>query len=173
MAGDDTFAAPENAARRPVSLRPPPARLPAVRRITVLYDPDCPLCRSVSGWLAGQSTLIAVDLVPANSPRAHNRYPRLDHAGTLREITVVGGSGEVWTGAAAWLTVLWALRAYRGLSFRLATPVGMPMARGAVLAAARIRAVTAKDPGRTGDDDPYGAEWTTVVCDGGCELGAH
>jgi predicted DCC family thiol-disulfide oxidoreductase YuxK len=141
--------------------------LPPVRRITVLYDPDCALCRAVSGWLGAQPTLIAVDLIPAGSPRARNRFPDLDHAATLGEITVVGDSGEVWTGAAAWITVLWALRAYRRTAFRLATPAGLPVARATVLAAARIRAITRKTPVGSAEDESH-AHWTQVECDDRC-----
>ncbi|MFE3199349.1 thiol-disulfide oxidoreductase DCC family protein [Embleya sp. NPDC059237] len=158
----------EGTARRGTPAPPPP-----VRRITILFDADCPLCTALSGWIARQPTLIAVDLVPAGSPRARNRYPDLDHEATLRELTVVGGSGEVWSGAAAWVTVLWALRAYRGLSFRLGTPIGMPMARAAVLGAARIRSATHRGPLPPDPDaNPYREPWTVVECDGDCEL-AH
>ncbi|MYV97055.1 DCC1-like thiol-disulfide oxidoreductase family protein [Streptomyces sp. SID3343] len=143
--------------------------LPPVRRITVLYDGDCPLCRALSGWIASQPTLIKVDLVEADSPRARNRYPDLDHAATLGEITVVGGSGEVWTGAAAWITVLWALHSYRRTAFRLATPVGLPVARATVLTAARIRAITRTTPVGSAEDEYY-AHWTHVECDDRCTV---
>lgn len=92
----------------------------------------------------------------------------------MREITVVGGSGEVWTGAAAWVTVLWALRTYRKLAFRLGTPAGMPLARAAVLAAARIRTVTRQEPEPAlralPADDPFHEGWTVVACDEQCEI---
>ncbi|MFF7243460.1 DCC1-like thiol-disulfide oxidoreductase family protein [Embleya sp. NPDC008237] len=146
----------------------PPA---PIHRLTVLYDADCPLCTALCDWLARQQTLVAVDLLPADSPRAHNRFPELDHAATLRELTVVGGGGEVWSGAAAWVTVAWALRAYRGLSHRLATPMGMPVARAAVLAAARIRAVTRSEPLPPYPyADPYREPWTVVACADRCEI---
>ncbi|MFE2870197.1 thiol-disulfide oxidoreductase DCC family protein [Embleya sp. NPDC059259] len=160
----------EGTARHGVSDPEPPA---PIRRLTVLYDAGCPLCTALSDWIARQQTLVAVDLLPADSPRAHNRFPELDHPATVRELTVVGGGGEVWSGAAAWITVLWALRAYRGLSRRLATPVGMPMARAAVLAAARIRAVSRREPLPPYPyADPYREPWTVVACDDRCEI-AH
>jgi predicted DCC family thiol-disulfide oxidoreductase YuxK len=144
--------------------------LPPVRRITVLYDGDCALCRAVTRWLAHQPKLIGVDLLQAGSPRARNRYPDLDHAATLGEITVVGGSGEVWTGAAAWITVLWALRSYRRTAFRLATPAGLPVARATVLTAARIRAITRRTPVGSAEDEHH-AYWTNVRCDERCHVG--
>ncbi|MGW1996318.1 thiol-disulfide oxidoreductase DCC family protein [Embleya sp. NPDC001921] len=150
---------------------PAPEPPTPIRRLTVLYDAECPLCTALSDWIARQPTLLAVDLLPAGSPRARNRYPELDHAATVRELTVVGSAGEVWSGPAAWITVAWALRAYRGLSYRLATPMGMPMARAAVLAAARIRAVTRRQPlPPYPDEDPYLEPWTVVACGDRCEL---
>ncbi|NYE36887.1 putative DCC family thiol-disulfide oxidoreductase YuxK [Nocardioides cavernae] len=48
-------------------------------RLTVLYDDGCPLCRTFSGWLARQPVLVPLDLVPAGSDAARQRFPRLDH----------------------------------------------------------------------------------------------
>ena len=118
-----------------------------IRSLTILHDPHCPLCRAVVSWLTRQRTLAPLDFVPVDSPEAHRRYPTLDHAVTLKEITVIGDGGQVYEGAEAWIAVLWALAGYRATSYRLATPLGMPLARAAVLAAAKIRGATAGGPG--------------------------
>ncbi|MHA6760962.1 thiol-disulfide oxidoreductase DCC family protein [Streptacidiphilus sp. PAMC 29251] len=110
-----------------------------VRRLTVLYDQDCPLCRHVRGWLERQSKLVPLDFVPAGTPQARQCFPALDHSRTLREITVVADAGQVYEGAAAWVVCLWALRAYRPMSHRFATPSGAQLARGMVLSAAKWR----------------------------------
>ncbi|WP_165985380.1 DCC1-like thiol-disulfide oxidoreductase family protein [Streptomyces sp. YIM 98790] len=110
-----------------------------VRRLTVLYDPDCPLCAFVRTWLERQRQRVPLDPVPVASEEARRRFPHLDHGATLREITVIGDSGQVYRGTAAWIAVLWALDGYRGLAHRLSTPAGRPFARAAVLAAARYR----------------------------------
>ncbi|MEU0334814.1 DCC1-like thiol-disulfide oxidoreductase family protein [Streptomyces sp. NPDC006193] len=115
------------------------ARVP-VRALTVLYDAECGLCTHLRRWLARQPQLVPLEPVPAGSAAARARFPRLDHAGTLEEITVVGDSGQVYRGPHAWIVVLWALREHRPLAHRLATPAGLKLARGAVLAAARWRA---------------------------------
>ncbi|MDF9815168.1 putative DCC family thiol-disulfide oxidoreductase YuxK [Streptomyces sp. SPB162] len=115
------------------------ARVP-VRRLTVLYDADCRLCSFVRGWLGRQRRLVPLDLVPACSPEARGRYPDLDHASTLSRITVIGDQGQLYTGDAAWIVVLWALAEYRPMAHRFSTPVGAPLARAAVLAAAKYRA---------------------------------
>ncbi|MFF7858808.1 DCC1-like thiol-disulfide oxidoreductase family protein [Streptomyces sp. NPDC007904] len=114
------------------------ARVP-VRRLTVLYDAECPLCAFVRDWLVRQPRLVPLELVPAGSRAARARFPALDHGATLEEITVVGDAGQVYRGAAAWIVTLWALRKHRPLAHRLSTPSGARLARGAVLAAAKWR----------------------------------
>ncbi|MFH9606427.1 thiol-disulfide oxidoreductase DCC family protein [Streptomyces sp. NPDC017448] len=124
---------------------PGPAPYPAaappapVRRLTVLYDERCPLCLHLGGWLQRQRQLVPIDLVPAGSAEAVRRFPALDHAATLREITAVGDLGQVYREAAAWIVCLWALAAYRSRAHWLTTPAGRPFVRGTVLAAARYR----------------------------------
>ncbi|MEU1480106.1 DCC1-like thiol-disulfide oxidoreductase family protein [Streptomyces sp. NPDC005760] len=110
-----------------------------VRRLTVLYDAECALCAFVRDWLARQPQLVPLELVPAGSQEARHRYPELDHAATLEEITVVGDGGQVYRDTAAWIVTLWALREYRPLAHRLSTPAGARLARGAVLTAAKWR----------------------------------
>ncbi|CAL9542126.1 hypothetical protein SUDANB21_04270 [Streptomyces sp. enrichment culture] len=119
-----------------------------VRKLTVLYDADCPLCTYVREWLAQRPQLVPLDFVPAGSPAARTRFPGLDHGTTLDEITVVGDGGQVYRGASAWIVTLWALRDHRRLAHRLSTPSGMRFAKGAVLAAAKWRGATTARGGR-------------------------
>lgn len=114
-------------------------RPPAVRGLTVLYDPACRICAFVRDWLARQRQLVRLDLVPVGSPEARRRFPDLDHGATEREITVIGDGGQVYRGDAAWVVCLWALAAHRPLSHTLATPTGRRLARAAVLTAASFR----------------------------------
>lgn len=124
--------------RTPATGAAPAAPVP-VRLLTVLYDPDCSLCSFVRRWLERQRQIVPLALVAAGSDQARRRFPELDHTTTLREITVVGDSGQVYQGDAAWLVCLWALAEYRPLAHRLSTRAGAPVARAAVLAAARYR----------------------------------
>jgi predicted DCC family thiol-disulfide oxidoreductase YuxK len=122
---------------------PAPAYGPQpVRRLTVLYDANCPLCVHIRQWLLSQRWLVPLALVPANSFEAHRRFPQLDHAATLREITVVGDRGQVFTGTSAFIVCLWALTEYRPKAYWLATPAGAPFARATMLAAAKWREAT-------------------------------
>ncbi|WP_438818953.1 thiol-disulfide oxidoreductase DCC family protein [Streptomyces hilarionis] len=115
------------------------ARRVPVRRLTVLYDAGCSLCRFLREWLGRQPQLVPLEFVPAGSAEACARLPGLDHRATLEEITVVGDAGQVYRGAAAWIVVLWALREHRPLAHRLSTPAGARIARAAVLSAAKWR----------------------------------
>ena len=90
-----------------------------------------------------QRQLVPLDLVPAGSEEARRRFPRLDHAGTLSEITVIGDRGQIYRETSAWIVCLWALAEHRPKAHWLATPAGLPFARASVLAAAKYRSVTA------------------------------
>ncbi|WP_028638804.1 hypothetical protein [Nocardioides sp. URHA0032] len=111
----------------------------AVERLTVLTDPDCPLCRGFAGWLARQPMLVPLDVVAAGSLEAQRRFPDLDHARTLEEVTVIGGDGAMWVHDRAWVMCLWATRSYRGLAERLSSPRLLPTARAAAYGAAGLR----------------------------------
>ncbi|MFE7211656.1 thiol-disulfide oxidoreductase DCC family protein [Streptomyces sp. NPDC057611] len=152
------------------------ARVP-VRGLTVLYDAECALCSFVRDWLAGQPQLVPLELLPAGSEQAGRSFPGLDHGATLDEVTVVGDSGQVYRGAAAWIVVLWALREHRPLAHRLSTPAGARLARGAVLAAAKWRGGRwGGGAYRRGDgwsyDPRHGWTYDPPGCDGGaCATG--
>ena len=96
---------------------------------TVLYDADCALCRRAKAWLEAQPQLVPLEFLPAASDEARRRYPALDHAATLRDLTVIGDGGEVWRAERAWVMCLWALSEHRLKAEHLSTPGMLPMAR--------------------------------------------
>ncbi|WP_307813491.1 DCC1-like thiol-disulfide oxidoreductase family protein [Streptomyces sp. N35] len=110
-----------------------------VRRLTVLYDAECPLCTHLRNWLVKQRQLVPLDLVPAGSQEARRRFPGIDHGRTLDEITVVGDGGQVYQGPAAWVVCLWALAEHRPMAHRVASHSGARFARAVLLAAAKYR----------------------------------
>lgn len=120
-------------------------------RLTVLTDPGCPLCRRFADWLARQPLLVGLDLVPAGSAEARARFPGLDHAQTLEEVTVVGSDGSVWTREHAWVMCLWATRSHRRTAERLSRPHLLPLARGAAYGAAGLRHLLARKEVVAGD----------------------
>lgn len=111
-----------------------------MNRLVVLYDAGCPMCSRFRSWLVEQQHLVPVVAIPAGSNAARELLPELDHAATLREITVVADTGAMWTGASAWVTCLWATVEHRDLALRLSTPLGLPVARAMAYAAAGLRA---------------------------------
>ena len=115
---------------------------PAIHGFTVLYDAGCPLCRHVRSWLERQWQLVPLEFVPAGSEQAAQRFPDLDQARTLREITVISDGGEVYEAAAAWVVCLWALKGRRAMAHRFSSPTGARLARAAVIAASKWREAT-------------------------------
>jgi predicted DCC family thiol-disulfide oxidoreductase YuxK len=122
---------------------------------TVLYDEGCPVCRAAHRWLAGRAQLVPLWFLPAGSAAARRQFPGLDHAATLRDLTVIADTGAVYVHDGAWLACLWALADYRGMAERLSSPALLPAARRFIAAAAAVRRQT-----READ---YGD-----VCDDGC-----
>lgn len=118
-----------------------PAGLGAGRigSFTVLYDEGCPVCRAAHRWLDNRAQLIPLAFVPAGSDEARRLFPGLDHAATLRDLTVVADTGEVYTHDGAWLACLWALDGYRGLADRFASPGLLPAARRFIAVASAVR----------------------------------
>ncbi len=120
----------------------PPSPDDPVEHLSVLYDARCGLCAHAVRWLSGQALLVPLDFVPAGSPLALARFPRLDHAAAQVDVTVVGSAGQVYVGPAAWIACLWATRAYRPLAERLARPSLRPVARAVVSMASHYRDVS-------------------------------
>ena len=100
--------------------------------LTLLYDPECGLCRRVQGWLAEQPKLVELRMIPIKTDAARRRYPRLNHDLTAADLTVISNEGAVYFGPKAWLMVLWALARYREWAYRLATPQLLPTTRRVV-----------------------------------------
>ncbi|MFD3550243.1 thiol-disulfide oxidoreductase DCC family protein [Streptomyces sp. NPDC058655] len=142
---------------------PPPA---PVRALTVLYDAGCPLCVHIRHWLLAQHSLVPIALVPAASYEAQRRFPHLDHASTLKEITVVGDAGQVWRGTDAFIVCLWALTDHRARAYWLATPAGRPFARAFMYSASKWREAV-RTPGTP---VPTVAGAQEAACDDQCSV---
>ncbi len=98
--------------RQPRQLLPVPK--PAGPIYTVLYDANCPFCLHCRDWMEAQSALVRLEFVDATSTEARQHYGQLPWLGA--ELIVIGPSGEVWIGPAAFLICLWALREWRDFS---------------------------------------------------------
>src|SRR5438105_12521748 len=76
------------------------------RALTVLYDPQCSLCRRCRAWMEAQESYVRLSFLASTGAEARSRYgaiPWLED-----ELVVVGDAGEVWAGPAAFLVSLWA-----------------------------------------------------------------
>jgi len=99
-----------------------------MRRLTVLYDPRCELCREARRWLQRQRQIVQLDFVAAGSDELRRRYPGVDPEETLRQLTVIGDDRAVYRGAKAWVMSLWALTDYREWAIKLSAPQLLPVA---------------------------------------------
>ena len=83
--------------------------------LVVYYDARCGLCCAVRSWIARQRQIVPIECRP--------KRPEME------DLVVVADSGQMWSGDAAWVVVLWALAEYREWSYRLASPMLLPAAR--------------------------------------------
>lgn len=98
----------------------------AITKVTLLYDPECPLCLRCRHWMAAQQSLVELEFLATTSHEAKVRYGQVPWLG--QEIVIVADTGEVWAGAAAFIVALWALRDWRLWSYRLTGSVFSPLA---------------------------------------------
>lgn len=124
-----------------------------VRSLTVLYDAHCGVCREARAWLERQPAFVPLVFVAAGSPSAREGFPGLNHADTLRRLTVVSDRGAVYRGTRAWLMVLWALREWRERAITLGWAPLRPLAGAAFALISALR--------------------TTTRCEGACGVGGH
>ena len=115
--------------------------------LTVLYDPECGLCRRVHEWLTDVPKLVQLDLVPIRTDEAHFRFPQLNHELTKKDLTVISEEGAVYFGPKAWLMVLWALTGYREWAYRLASPELLPTTKRVVSLISQNRYQISRIPG--------------------------
>ena len=99
----------------------------APRRLTVVYDETCELCRRCHHWLSQQPTYVPLDFLPAGSAQARARYGDLPWLAT--ELVVVSEEGAAWVVPAAFVMCLWATREWREWSYRLTGGVFAPLAQ--------------------------------------------
>lgn len=100
-----------------------------MKKLYILYDNECELCRRSRLWLDRQPAYVRLVFIPFQSPEAECRFPGLRELRPEKEIVVVSDAGAVCQGGAAWVMCLWALREYREWSLRLAPPALLSLAR--------------------------------------------
>lgn len=116
--------------------------------MTVLYDDGCPVCRRARRWVERQRQILPVRFVAAGTPSARRRYPAIDEASTLTDVTVITNDGAVLRDEHAWIAVLWAVARTRPTAVRLAhgrRPWWFRSVKGAAEAIRRLSAGQADD----------------------------
>jgi predicted DCC family thiol-disulfide oxidoreductase YuxK len=102
-----------------------------MKRLHVLYDGKCDLCRRVRVWLDRQPAFVPLAFLPLQSSEVGRRFPGIEQFRPDEQLIVVSDTGDLWRGESAWITILWALREYREWAARLAHPTLRPFARQA------------------------------------------
>ncbi len=100
-----------------------------MRRLFIIYDARCGLCRRARGWIEAQEAILDLVFVAAGSGPARRLFPTLAWSERPEELVVVGDDGGVYRGGHAWIMCLYALEDYRDWSERLASPALVPLAR--------------------------------------------
>ena len=100
-----------------------------VQALAVFYDQDCGLCRACRRWLMSKDSYFPVEFLAYQSRRAREICPELDKLNPDKEIVVMTDNGQIYQGGSAWVMCLYALKKYRELSFKLAHPMLLPLAK--------------------------------------------
>jgi predicted DCC family thiol-disulfide oxidoreductase YuxK len=96
------------------------------RKLIVLFDPSCALCQRSRAWMLREEAYVDLQFLACSGADARARFGDIPWLGD--ELVVVGDTGEVWVGPAAFLTCLWALVRWREWSYRLSGPAFAPVA---------------------------------------------
>ena len=103
-----------------------------MKRMYVLYDGACGVCCRAVARLAWEPSYIQLRFAPAGSAMAQTKFAEALAGELGRQVVVVADTGEVYRGASAWIMVLYALKRWRPLAMRLATPTWRPWVERAI-----------------------------------------
>jgi predicted DCC family thiol-disulfide oxidoreductase YuxK len=118
-----------------------------MKKLTVIFDGDCVLCRRSVHWLAKRQTYVEIVSVPALHADTMAAYGHIPGYGD--NMVVVADDGRFWVGPPdAYLVVMWAIRGTRLLSYVLSAPVLKSLTTWAIRLVTRNRHLIGKIPGR-------------------------
>lgn len=101
-----------------------------MKSMDVLYDSRCGLCRRAVSVLRHEPKYVDLRFRARQTPLVSERFGELFRDDD--ELVVVADTGEVYRGTSAWIMVLYAMKRYRGLSLRLASPSWRGLATRAI-----------------------------------------
>lgn len=96
------------------------------RRLTVVYDDQCELCRRCSDWLATQPAHVELRFLASSDPEVYDTYGDLPWFRI--ELMVVTDQGVAWVGPQAFIMCLWATLRWHDMSFKLSSRSLTPLA---------------------------------------------
>lgn len=96
------------------------------RRLTVVYDDNCELCRRCRHWLLQQPTHVELRFLESSDPEVYDLYG--DQPWYKIELMVVTDTGIAWVGAQGFIMCLWATVRWRPTSYRLSGKAFTPLA---------------------------------------------
>lgn len=96
------------------------------RRLTLVYDDTCELCRRCRHWLADQPTHVELRFLPSSDPEIYDLYGELPWYKI--ELMVVTDTGIAWVGPQAFIMCLWATVRWRSTSYTLNSRALAPLA---------------------------------------------
>ena len=100
--------------------------------LIVFYDGECGLCAKARKRLAGMAQRVPLLFVPYQDAQVHAIFPALASLDPDQQVIAMSDTGDIYRGDSAWITILWALRDYRGWACRLARPAWRKHAKAAV-----------------------------------------
>ena len=73
----------------------------SAERLTMLFDPDCPLCVRFKSWVARWDEEGAIRFLALDDPTLMQQFPKLDLARARDELTVLNRLGQRFEGIEA------------------------------------------------------------------------
>lgn len=94
----------------------------ALNRLTVLYDGECGLCGQLKCRLQDEPVWIELEFLALQDPSVIERFPGIDAYHPTQHLVIVGNNGRVYCAENAWIMILYATKAFRGLALQLSEP---------------------------------------------------
>lgn len=92
-----------------------------VKRTVLVYDDDCPVCRSAADWIRKNQVKGSFDLFPCQSEEARKRFPFIEKAECMKAMQLILPNGKILAGERAIPEILVRLKRYSPMAslFRL------------------------------------------------------
>lgn len=100
-----------------------------IQRLTVLFDEECSLCARLKYRLQSETLWIELEFLAYQHPSTGERFPGVEAFEPQKHLVVVDDNQQIYCAESAWIMVLYATRAYRDLSVKLAAPGFRHLAR--------------------------------------------